>query len=80
VDDFKKSKHNDRSRKCPVCGYLTMPREDNSFWICEICLWEDDGVMEYDPDLEGGANELSLNQYRAKWLEEHHREQKFVAE
>jgi ribosomal protein L37AE/L43A len=61
-------------KKCPVCGFLTMPNEECSFYICDICGWEDDGLQEDDPDFEGGANKLSLNQFRAQWLKGHHRE------
>jgi hypothetical protein len=61
-------------KKCPVCGFPTLPDEEGSLEICKICLWQDDGLQEDDPDFEGGANKLSLNQYRTQWLKEHHRE------
>ena len=47
--------------KCPVCGKYEF-EEYNCFEICEICGWEDDGIQEKNPDYEGGANRMSLNQ------------------
>ena len=60
-------------RKCHCCYYNTLP--DYEFEICEVCGWQQDDIQEDDPNFEGGANKLSLNQYRAKWLKEHHREE-----
>ncbi len=48
---------------CPVCGQTIFP-DVNSFEICEICGWEDDAVQEDDPDYDGGANRISLNEAR----------------
>ena len=53
---------------CPCCGFLTMfGPVRHTFIICPICGWEDDEVQYYDPDREGGANTLSLNQARANY-------------
>lgn len=49
--------------KCPVCGKYTFA-EDNDFDICRVCGWENDGVQNDDPNYEGGANRMSLNQAR----------------
>jgi hypothetical protein len=55
--------------KCPCCGEATLD-ELGEFEICSVCDWEDDpGQSEY-PDDDCGANELSLNQYRAEWEKE----------
>ena len=54
--------------KCPVCG-LTTFENDNNFDICNVCGWENDGVQLAKPDLQGGANEMSLNQARKHWQE-----------
>jgi hypothetical protein len=35
--------------------------------ICDICEWQQDAVQEDDPDYTGGANCMSLNQYRSLW-------------
>lgn len=51
---------------CPVCGKHHFEEED-FFEVCPICGWEDDGVQRDDPDYEGGANKMSLNQARAAW-------------
>jgi hypothetical protein len=52
---------------CPCCGNRTISEPD-SYEICEICRWEDDPVQLSDPDYSGGANHISLNQARARWL------------
>jgi len=54
--------------KCPVCGQYEFERDDD-FDVCEVCEWENDGVQLSDPDYEGGANYVSLNQYRTQWQE-----------
>jgi hypothetical protein len=46
---------------CPCCGYNTLSERD-AYEICPICLWEDDAIQENDPDMEGGANKVSLRQ------------------
>ena len=51
---------------CPVCGKYTFIEDDN-FEICPVCGWEDDGIQRDDPDYAGGANHLSLNQYREEY-------------
>ena len=55
-----------REHKCPVCGEYTF-EEDDSHDVCEVCYWEDCGVQEDEPDFEGGANDMSLNQAREYW-------------
>jgi hypothetical protein len=61
---------NDKSRKCPICNHYTFT-EDEIYEVCPVCDWEDDPIQRDDPDFKGGANELSLNEYRVKWLTEH---------
>ena len=53
----------DTRRPCPCCGHLVFDLEDGwpgSFAICPICFWEDDAVQFRWPDVEGGANAVSL--------------------
>lgn len=52
--------------KCPVCGNYEFKRENN-FEICAVCGWENGGIQMDDPDEEGCANEMSLNQARTAW-------------
>lgn len=51
---------------CLCCGYLTHgePQPAGHYLICPVCFWEDDELQADDPDLEGGANDPSLNQAR----------------
>lgn len=56
--------------QCPCCGYYTLKdKPDNTFQICPVCFWEDDGVQLNDPDYEGGANDMSLNEARRNFKE-----------
>lgn len=54
--------------KCPICGKYEF-EDESSFDICPYCGWEDDGLQNDEPDYSGGANELSLNQYKKKYEE-----------
>ena len=55
--------------RCPCCGCFTMDEGNGSFEICPVCFWEDDGSQSRDPDLDEGANGVSLNQARANFAE-----------
>ena len=50
-------------KKCACCGNFTLEK-DSLFDICDICGWENDEVQEENPDFSGGANDMSLNQYK----------------
>ena len=56
-------------RICPCCGqyYFT---EKNAYEICPVCGWEDDPLQRREPEFEGGANRLSLQEARRKYHEE----------
>ena len=57
-----------RRYACRCCGYLTlMEQPDNTFEICPVCRWNDDGLQFEDPDRTGGANTVSLNQARSNF-------------
>jgi len=49
--------------KCPCCENLTLDSSGH-FDICSVCGWEDDSLQSDNPDYEGGANDMSLNQAR----------------
>jgi len=53
---------------CPVCGNYNMG-ETPSHDVCIRCEWEDDHLQRDNPDYDGGANYVSLNQYRERWRE-----------
>jgi len=53
---------------CPCCGYLTRSESAfDTYDICAVCNWEDDGLQFDEPDFEGGANEVSLRTARANY-------------
>ncbi|MEG1752223.1 MAG: CPCC family cysteine-rich protein [Clostridia bacterium] len=52
--------------KCRVCGIGDI---ENNFDICPYCGWEDDDIQNDKPDFMGGANNMSLNQYKKFWEE-----------
>ncbi|RUT05051.1 hypothetical protein DSM106972_038720 [Dulcicalothrix desertica PCC 7102] len=53
---------------CPCCENLTLEEDRiGSFEICPVCFWENDNIQFDDPDYEGGANKVSLNQARQNY-------------
>ena len=62
---FKK-KEKKLKYKCPCCGYYTLDYRGD-YAICHVCFWEDDPFQLEDPDLEGQANVVSLNQARENY-------------
>ena len=49
---------------CPCCGAKGTIDEhyEGDFGICTVCGWEDDEVQNDNPSLQGGANEMSLEE------------------
>ncbi len=37
--------------------------------ICDVCGWQDDPIQNKNPDYDGGANEMSLNQAKQAYKE-----------
>ena len=52
---------------CLCCKKGYVEAGVGTFDICPICGWEDDDIQADDPDYPGGANELSLNEYRKQY-------------
>ena len=50
--------------KCKVCGLGNI---EHDFDICEFCGWEADDLQNDIPNYSGGANNMSLNQYKQFW-------------
>ena len=62
---FKFFKKNRIKYKCPCCEFYTFDKKPNGEYdICPVCFWEDDPFQAENPDLEGMANTVSLNQAR----------------
>lgn len=54
--------------KCLCCGEGIV-NGNQLYDICGICGWEDDPVQAANPDFDGGANKMSLNEARKAWKE-----------
>ena len=52
---------------CPICRQHRFP-EAGDHDICPHCGWENDMVMNDDPNYIGGANELSQIDFRLRYL------------
>lgn len=50
---------------CACCGFLTLEEPgDNTYEICPVCGWENDRLQQEDPELDAGANPVTLNEAR----------------
>ena len=51
---------NQTAYTCVCCGFRTLPEPVGSYEICPVCFWEDDLVQLAFPNMNGGANKVSL--------------------
>ena len=66
---------------CPCCGYLTFDEKPSgTFEICPVCFWEDDNVQNEDPNYDGGANGINLNQAKENFAKFGAVHKKFIRE
>ncbi len=49
---------------CPICKKHQF---SDSFEICPICFWENDGYQFDNPNYYGGAINLCFNDYKRRW-------------
>ena len=52
--------------KCPICGEYEFEKKSD-YDVCPVCEWENDGLQMANPYYSGGANDESLNEYKAAW-------------
>jgi hypothetical protein len=53
---------------CPCCEKYYFKIQDNDE-ICKVCEWQDDSIQRREPERTGGANKLSLMEYKKQWTE-----------
>jgi len=69
IVEFQRSQANGRFY-CECCGYNTLNEKPNgNYQICATCYWEDDPIQRNEPNYEGGANRVSLNQAKKNFAE-----------
>jgi hypothetical protein len=49
---------------CPCCGYLTI---QDDWDVCPVCYWENDPLQLREPDMPGGANQVSLREAQSNF-------------
>ena len=55
--------------RCKCCDFLTLEEEPKgTFEVCPVCFWEDDIVQSENPEYNGGANIISLNEAKKNFL------------
>lgn len=69
IVEFQRAQANGRFY-CDCCGYNTLNEKPNgTYQICTMCFWEDHPIQKDDPNYEGGANRISLNQAKKNFAE-----------
>jgi uncharacterized Zn finger protein (UPF0148 family) len=66
INEIKIKKYGDRP--CPICNTPMFEKREDSYAICPICNWEDDGLQIAYPNMSG-ANHMTLNEARKVWKE-----------
>ena len=51
---------------CPVC-HTDNQGDFPDYNFCDTCDWQDDPTQRADPAYSGGANNISLNQFKKEW-------------
>lgn len=41
---------------------------NTTLYLCQVCYWEDDKIQNNNPDYDGGANEISLNEAKVNFI------------
>ena len=57
----------DEKRKCKCCGKYTLDK-NSIYEMCSNCGWKSNPFQEENPNFDGGANKLSLNQYKKEYF------------
>lgn len=58
----------DQPYQCPCCDYYSL-EERNSYLICPVCYWEDDGQDMDELDRVSGPNHITLRQGRKNFVQ-----------
>lgn len=70
---------NNQRFKCLCCENYTLDHmTGNTFQLCPVCYWEDDGIQSNDSEYPGGANSISLSEARINYKQFGACEKRFI--